>query len=214
MAYSLLASKRAVRWAFFAEKARLEENIGLDLTSGRSLVKTWKTFLKMTLSLSTLMLLTLPKIQSPVIYCINFRWNNRESFSLMLNFLRGRQDAGPDVYDKRLADYNFSASITHGFPTQPTCLDIDPVLNLLAIGEFGQFSSMLFCLGSRLGCIRVYGAPGVEMIGATEQEVVINRIKWLPGRGALAVILEDWSLQIFHIIPLKTATKGEMGLGN
>jgi hypothetical protein len=54
----------------------------------------------------------------------------------MLNFLRGRQDAGPDVYDKRLADYNFSASITHGFPTQPTCLDIDPILNLLAIGEF------------------------------------------------------------------------------
>ena len=52
------------------------------------------------------------------------------------------------------------------------------------------------------------------MIGATEQEVVINRIKWLPGRGAIAVVLEDWSLQIFHIIPLKTATKGEMGLGN
>ena len=52
------------------------------------------------------------------------------------------------------------------------------------------------------------------MIGATEDEVVINRVKWLPGRGAIAAVLEDWSLQIFHIIPLKTGTKGETGLGN
>ena len=62
----------------------------------------------------------------------------------MLNFLRGRQDAGPDVYDKRLADYNFSASITHGFPTQPTWLDVDPILNLLAIGELSITSSTVF----------------------------------------------------------------------
>lgn len=117
----------------------------------------------------------------------------------MFDFLKGRTDAGQEHYDKRLADYCLTAGITHGFPTQPTSLDVDPVLKLLAIG-------------SRLGCIRVYGAVGVEMIGATEEEVVINRLKWLPGRGALAVVLENWTIQIFHIVPFKASKRGEMGL--
>ena len=90
--------------------------------------------------------------------------------------------------------------MTHGFPTQPTALDIDPTLELLAVG-------------TKVGVVRIYGAPGVEMICACEEDASVVRVKWLQGRGAIAVLLDTWNIYIFHIVNLSNARRGEMGLG-
>ena len=37
-------------------------------------------------------------------------------------------------------------------------------------------------------------------------------VKWLKGRGAVALLLDTWSIYIFNIVTLSNSRSGEMGL--
>ena len=56
--------------------------------------------------------------------------------------------------------YEFTAEVTHGFPTQPSAFDYDPILEIAAIG-------------TKNGCLRVFGAPGIELTGACEEDAAV-----------------------------------------
>ena len=70
--------------------------------------------------------------------------------------------------------------------------------------------------------MRVFGASGVEMIccvddanqtSTVDDEASVVRVKWLTGRGAIALLLDTWNIYIFHIVTLSNSRRGEMGLG-
>jgi len=72
----------------------------------------------------------------------------------------------------------------------------------------------LLAIGTKVGCVRVFGSPGVEMICSCEEEASVVRVKWLKGKGAIALLLDTWNIYIFHIVTLSNSRRGEMGLGN
>ena len=88
----------------------------------------------------------------------------------MLKFIWGRGQ-GPTAERLKLQKelFNFSRNITYGFPHKPSCLGWDPELRLLAVG-------------TKTGQVRVFGRPGVEIIGNLDREEVgLVAITWIPG---------------------------------
>ena len=45
-----------------------------------------------------------------------------------------------------------------------------------------------------------------------DEEASILRIKWIQGQGQLAVLLDNWSIELFKIAPLQNAKNGQMSL--
>jgi len=106
----------------------------------------------------------------------------------MLKFIWGRGQ-GPTAERVKLQKelFNYSKNITYGFPNKPSCLGWDPELKLLAIG-------------TKTGLVRVFGQPGVEIIGHLDkEEVSIMAIVWIPGQGRLVTHSSDNSLQLWQI---------------
>jgi len=106
----------------------------------------------------------------------------------MLKFIWGRGQ-GPTAERVKLQKelFNFSKNITYGFPNKPTCLGWDPELKLLAVG-------------TKSGQVKVFGQPGVEIIGQVDKEDVgILGIVWVPGQGRLITHTTDNSLQFWQI---------------
>ena len=92
----------------------------------------------------------------------------------MLKFIWGRGQ-GPTAERLKLQKelFNFSRNITYGFPHKPSCMGWDPELKLLAVG-------------TKNGQIRVFGKPGVEIIGQLEKEdVSLVGLVWIPGEPAM-----------------------------
>ena len=61
---------------------------------------------------------------------------------------------------------------------------------------------------------RCFGATGVELAAAIVDEgddVAILRLMWISGQGQLAVLLDNWSIELFKIVRSKN---GEMALVN
>ena len=93
-----------------------------------------------------------------------------ESAGKMLKFIWGRGQ-GPTAERLKLQKelFNFSRNITYGFPHKPSCMGWDPELKLLAVG-------------TKNGQIRVFGKPGVEIIGQLDKEdVSLVGLVWIPG---------------------------------
>ena len=93
----------------------------------------------------------------------------------MLKFIWGRGQ-GPTAERLKLQKelFNFSRNITYGFPHKPSCMGWDPELKLLAVG-------------TKNGQIRVFGKPGVEIIGQLEKEdVSLVGLVWIPGESMTA----------------------------
>ena len=91
----------------------------------------------------------------------------------MLKFIWGRGQ-GPTAERLKLQKelFNFSRNITYGFPHKPSCLGWDPELRLLAVG-------------TKTGQVRVFGRPGVEIIGNLDREEVgLVAVTWIPGGAA------------------------------
>ena len=88
----------------------------------------------------------------------------------MLKFIWGRGQ-GPTAERLKLQKelFNFSKNITYGFPHKPACLGWDSELRLVAVG-------------TKTGQVRVFGRPGVEIIGQLDREEVgLVAILWIPG---------------------------------
>jgi len=106
----------------------------------------------------------------------------------MLKFIWGRGQ-GPTAERVKLQKelFNFSKNITYGFPSKPTCMGWDPELRLLAVGTKG-------------GQVKVFGQPGVEIIGHLDKEEVgVVGMVWIPGQGRLVTHTSDNSLQLWQI---------------
>ena len=84
----------------------------------------------------------------------------------MLKFIWGRGQ-GPTAERVKLQKelFHFSKNITYGFPNKPSCIDWDPELRLLVVGTKG-------------GALRVFGAPGVELLGQHAGEEVGSLDTW------------------------------------
>ena len=105
----------------------------------------------------------------------------------MLKFIWGRGQ-GPTAERLKLQKelFNFSRNITYGFPHKPSCLGWDPELRLLAVG-------------TKTGQVRVFGRPGVEIIGNLDREEVgLVAITWIPGEAVFVqkVWIESMSYSI------------------
>lgn len=117
----------------------------------------------------------------------------------MFDFFSRRPQSAPQSPDKRQGGYEFTAEVTHGFPTQPSAFDYDPVLEIAAIG-------------TKNGCLRVFGAPGIELTGACEEDAAVLKVKFIPGKGLIAVLLDSWSISLFKLATLQNSKIGEVGL--
>ena len=84
--------------------------------------------------------------------------------------------------------FGFNKSPTHGFPNKPTCVAWDPELKLLV-------------LGTRTGGLRLFGQPGVELVGQheNEAEVAVEQIVIVPGQGRMVTVTADNTLHMWEI---------------
>ncbi|OQV22688.1 Lethal(2) giant larvae protein-like protein 2 [Hypsibius exemplaris] len=80
----------------------------------------------------------------------------------------------------------FNKGAQHGFPECPTALSSDPLLSLLAVG-------------TGLGVVAVYGAPGVELIYRDEKQTAVKQLHFIPNEGRLVVILEGGHVTLLEL---------------
>ncbi|XP_006001736.1 LLGL scribble cell polarity complex component 2 [Latimeria chalumnae] len=95
---------------------------------------------------------------------------------------------GTDLLRERIKQdlFQFSKTVEHGFPHQPSALGYCPTLQLMAIG-------------TRSGALKIYGAPGVEIMGLHEENAAVTQIHFLPKQGRLVTLLEDNSLHLWAL---------------
>jgi len=82
--------------------------------------------------------------------------------------------------------FAFNYCVEHGFPSKPTAVAYDSILQLLAIG-------------TKAGNIRIYGAPGVEFSGQHSSYIAVCQIHFIPLQGRLITLCSDDSLHLWQI---------------
>uniref|UniRef100_A0A668ANX4 LLGL scribble cell polarity complex component 2 n=1 Tax=Myripristis murdjan TaxID=586833 RepID=A0A668ANX4_9TELE len=102
----------------------------------------------------------------------------------MKRFRRHGQESQRDRLKQEL--FQFSKTVEHGFPHQPSALGFSPSLQLLAIG-------------TRSGAIKLYGAPGVEFMGLHEENAAVTQVHFLPHQVELVTLLDDNSLHMWTL---------------
>ncbi|KAM9425929.1 LLGL scribble cell polarity complex component 2 isoform 2-T3 [Pholidichthys leucotaenia] len=102
----------------------------------------------------------------------------------MKRFRRHAHESQRDRLKQEL--FQFSKTVEHGFPHQPSALGYSPSLRLLAIG-------------TRSGAIKLYGAPGVEFIGLHEENAAVTRVHFMPHQVELVTLLDDNSLHMWTL---------------
>lgn len=104
----------------------------------------------------------------------------------MLRYILGRNHSGGDRNDQSPHPSSYSLGSQHGFPSRPSALAFDPVLNLIAVT-------------TKQGCVNVYGRPGVEFYGRIEEgDVSICNIIFIPGQGRLVTLCADNTLHLWQ----------------
>ncbi|KAJ8345178.1 hypothetical protein SKAU_G00293710 [Synaphobranchus kaupii] len=76
--------------------------------------------------------------------------------------------------------------VEHGFPSQPSALAYDHMLQLMAIG-------------TKSGAVRVYGKPGVEFTGMHKETAAVTQMHFLHGQGRLLSLLDDNTLHLWEV---------------
>lgn len=82
--------------------------------------------------------------------------------------------------------FAFKKTAHHGFPHQPSALAFDPRMKLMAVGN-------------KHGCIKVFGAPGVEFTGWHDGENQIVQLHFLTGEARLVSILDDGTIHLWEL---------------
>jgi len=99
----------------------------------------------------------------------------------------GPTEPEPDINDRLTGDkFTLSKVARYGFPYHPTCLAIDSVQKLLAIG-------------TATGAIRICGRPGVECHVYHETNVSVTHLQFLINEGGLVSVCNDASLHIWSL---------------
>ncbi|XP_015795856.1 syntaxin-binding protein 5-like isoform X2 [Tetranychus urticae] len=101
--------------------------------------------------------------------------------------------------DSPLADFEdnlrsehflLSEIVRHGFPHNPTCVAFDPIQRLIAIG-------------TRNGCLRIIGRPGVDINVQHVGQFAVIQIIFIVNEGNLITLCADDSI---HLWSIKTKT--------
>uniref|UniRef100_A0A6Q2X5F3 Lethal giant larvae homologue 2 domain-containing protein n=1 Tax=Esox lucius TaxID=8010 RepID=A0A6Q2X5F3_ESOLU len=87
----------------------------------------------------------------------------------MMKFRFRRQGNDPQRDKIKQELFAFNKTVEHGFPHQPSALNFDPQLQLMAIG-------------SKSGAVKIYGAPGVEFTGLHKDTAAVTQIHFLQGQ--------------------------------
>uniref|UniRef100_A0A834R408 Lethal(2) giant larvae -like protein 1 n=1 Tax=Sarcoptes scabiei TaxID=52283 RepID=A0A834R408_SARSC len=82
--------------------------------------------------------------------------------------------------------YEFKKTVSHGFPSNPSCIAYDNHHKLIA-------------LGTKNGSIQIYGKPGVEFYYQFENEDEIQDILFIPKLKQLLCLLSDHSMCLLKI---------------
>ncbi|XP_033127538.1 LLGL scribble cell polarity complex component 2-like isoform X3 [Anneissia japonica] len=82
--------------------------------------------------------------------------------------------------------FAFNKTVEHGFPNKPTAIAYDPQLKLLALGTKG-------------GIVKIFGAPGVEFVGKSNNDATVNKLFFLPNQGRLISLCDDNTLHLWEV---------------
>ncbi|XP_014833536.1 PREDICTED: lethal(2) giant larvae protein homolog 2-like [Poecilia mexicana] len=82
--------------------------------------------------------------------------------------------------------FQFTKTVEHGFPHQPSALGYSSSLQLMAIG-------------TRSGAIKLYGAPGVEFMGLHDENAAVTQVFFMPHQVELVTLLDDNSLHMWTL---------------
>uniref|UniRef100_A0A6Q2ZNZ4 Lethal giant larvae homologue 2 domain-containing protein n=1 Tax=Esox lucius TaxID=8010 RepID=A0A6Q2ZNZ4_ESOLU len=104
----------------------------------------------------------------------------------MMKFRFRRQGNDPQRDKIKQELFAFNKTVEHGFPHQPSALNFDPQLQLMAIG-------------SKSGAVKIYGAPGVEFTGLHKDTAAVTQIHFLQGQGRLLSLLDDNTLHMWEL---------------
>ncbi|KAG5832411.1 hypothetical protein ANANG_G00290880 [Anguilla anguilla] len=118
----------------------------------------------------------------------------------MMKFRFRRQGNDPQREKIKQDLFAFSKMVEHGFPSQPSALAYDHMLQLMAIG-------------TKSGAVKVYGKPGVEFIGAHKETAAITQMHFLPGQGRLVSLLDDNTLHLWEVRQTETRSHLEESRG-
>ncbi|XP_017293370.1 LLGL scribble cell polarity complex component 2 isoform X1 [Kryptolebias marmoratus] len=102
----------------------------------------------------------------------------------MKRFRRHGHESQRDRLKQEL--YQFSKTVEHGFPHQPSALGYSPSLQLLAIG-------------TRSGAIKLYGTPGVEFMGLHDENAAVTQVHFMPHQADMVTLLDDNSLHMWTL---------------
>jgi len=83
--------------------------------------------------------------------------------------------------------FKYTTVAEHGFPHKPSAIAYDPTLQLLAIG-------------TRTGQLKIFGQPGVELIGQDSSTVAcIQQLFFLPNEGRVISVCDDGEQNSLHL---------------
>lgn len=82
--------------------------------------------------------------------------------------------------------FNLIQVARHGFPENPTAFAFDPVQKIAAIG-------------SKSGCLRVFGRPGVDLWAQHKPEYAVTHIKFVVNQGAIITVTSDESIHLWSL---------------
>lgn len=102
----------------------------------------------------------------------------------MKRFRRHGHESQRDRLKQEL--YQFTKTVEHGFPHQPSALGYSASLQLMAIG-------------TRSGAIKLYGAPGVEFMGLHDENAAVTQVFFMPHQVELVTLLDDNSLHMWTL---------------
>ncbi|XP_031573788.1 syntaxin-binding protein 5-like isoform X2 [Actinia tenebrosa] len=86
----------------------------------------------------------------------------------------------------RPQDFAVSKSFRYGFPHQPTCVAVDSVQGILAIGTY-------------TGSLRILGRPGVEAHVQHEGNTPVRNLRFLINEGALISTCPEDSIHLWNL---------------
>ena len=59
--------------------------------------------------------------------------------------------------------------------------------------------SRIMAVGTKQGCLCLYGRPGVEMSSSHDSGAAVLQLFFLPGQGRIVALLEDNTLHLWQV---------------
>lgn len=105
----------------------------------------------------------------------------------MFKFLKKHPPKDSEEREKLKRElFGFKRCTEHGFINKPSCMDYDPKLRLLAVGN-------------KQGYIRIFGQPGVEFCAELKSGAAVNQLFFLTEEARLVSLCGDNTITLWEI---------------